>query len=89
MLTMGVYTAEIKMAMTPPKDETQMMNTLDTAIETILAREILDSRGKPTVEAEVQLFNGAIGLAQVPSGASIGTFEAHELRDGDKSRYSG
>ncbi|MEC4820032.1 MAG: phosphopyruvate hydratase [Scytonema sp. PMC 1069.18] len=61
----------------------------DTAIEAIVAREILDSRGRPTVEAEVHLVNGAVGLAQVPSGASTGTFEAHELRDKDKSRYGG
>jgi enolase len=66
-----------------------MTKFLDTAIEAIVAREILDSRGKPTVEAEVHLANGAIGVAQVPSGASTGTFEAHELRDGDKSRYGG
>jgi enolase len=61
----------------------------ETAIETIDAREILDSRGRPTVEAEVQLVTGAKGLAQVPSGASTGTFEAHELRDGDSQRYGG
>lgn len=66
-----------------------MTNTLDTAIEFIQAREILDSRGRPTIEAEVHLANGIMGLAQVPSGASTGTFEAHELRDGDKSRYGG
>jgi enolase len=66
-----------------------MMDALDTAIETIEAREILDSRGKPTIEAEVFLANGAVGLAQVPSGASTGTFEAHELRDGDARRYGG
>lgn len=59
--------------------------TKGTEIIAIAAREILDSRGKPTVEAEVQLANGAIGLAQVPSGASTGSFEAHELRDGDKN----
>lgn len=62
---------------------------LDTAIESIQAREILDSRGRPTIEAEVWLAGGAVGLAQVPSGASTGSFEAHELRDGDKSRYNG
>jgi enolase len=62
---------------------------IDTAIEAIVAREILDSRGKPTIEAEVHLYNGVIGLAQVPSGASTGSFEAHELRDGDKNRYGG
>jgi len=66
-----------------------MTKFLDTAIEAIVAREILDSRGRPTVEAEVHLVNGAVGLAQVPSGASTGTFEAHELRDGDQSRYGG
>ncbi|AFY61513.1 enolase [Synechococcus sp. PCC 6312] len=62
---------------------------LDTAIVAIHGREILDSRGRPTVEAEVELACGIIGLAQVPSGASTGSFEAHELRDGDKSRYGG
>nr|WP_293334111.1 phosphopyruvate hydratase [Microcoleus sp. CAWBG58] len=61
----------------------------DTAIESIKAREILDSRGRPTIEAEVYLANGVVGLAQVPSGASTGSFEAHELRDDDKSRYGG
>jgi enolase len=66
-----------------------MIDTLDTAIESIRAREILDSRGRPTVEAEVYLIGGAVGVAQVPSGASTGSFEAHELRDGDKSRYGG
>ena len=66
-----------------------MIDTLETAIETIVAREILDSRGRPTVEAEVHLVSGVVGVAQVPSGASTGTFEAHELRDGDKSRYGG
>ncbi len=62
---------------------------LDTAIESIHAREILDSRGRPTIEAEVYLANGVVGLAQVPSGASTGSFEAHELRDDDKKRYGG
>ncbi len=66
-----------------------MIDTLDTAIVTIVAREILDSRGRPTVEAEVHLVSGLVGVAQVPSGASTGTFEAHELRDNDKSRYGG
>jgi len=60
-----------------------------TLIESIDAWEILDSRGRPTVEAEVRLACGAIGVAKVPSGASTGTFEAHELRDGDKQRYGG
>jgi enolase len=66
-----------------------MFETADTAIELVQAREILDSRGRPTIEAEVLLIGGAYGLAQVPSGASTGTFEAHELRDGDASRYGG
>ena len=61
----------------------------ETAIAAIYAREILDSRGRPTIEAEVHLNNQAIGLAQVPSGASTGSFEAHELRDGDSGRYGG
>ncbi|MDX2217073.1 MAG: phosphopyruvate hydratase [Oculatellaceae cyanobacterium bins.114] len=65
------------------------MDLIDTSISKILAREILDSRGRPTIEAEVHLENGAIGLAQVPSGASTGSFEAHELRDGDPTRYGG
>ena len=55
----------------------------------LVGREILDSRGFPTVEAEVVLESGAIGRAAVPSGASTGAHEAHELRDGDKSRYGG
>ncbi|MDF2512929.1 MAG: eno [Herbinix sp.] len=58
-------------------------------IEKVIGREILDSRGNPTVEAEVILADGSIGRAAVPSGASTGAFEAVELRDGDKSRYLG
>jgi len=60
-----------------------------TAITHILAREILDSRGNPTLEAEVRLNNGAFGRAAVPSGASTGSKEAVELRDGDPARYLG
>ncbi len=60
-----------------------------SAIVDIIAREILDSRGNPTVEAEVVLDSGASGRAAVPSGASTGAHEAVELRDGDKSRYGG
>ncbi len=60
-----------------------------TIIENVLAREVLDSRGNPTVEVEVELVDGEIGRAIVPSGASTGVHEAHELRDGDKSRYGG
>lgn len=66
-----------------------MLTKLGTPIEAIAAREILDSRGKPTIEAEVRLATGAVGLAQVPSGASTGTFEAYELRDNDPKRYGG
>lgn len=60
-----------------------------TTIVDVYAREIIDSRGNPTVEVEVYLEGGAIGRAAVPSGASTGAFEAVELRDGDKSRYLG
>ena len=58
-------------------------------IEKIHAREILDSRGNPTVEVEVTLENGVMGRASVPSGESTGENEALELRDGDKQRYGG
>jgi len=60
-----------------------------TEIEKVIGREILDSRGNPTVEAEVYLVDGTIGRGTAPSGASTGEFEALELRDGDKSRYLG
>lgn len=62
---------------------------MTTYIEAMIGREILDSRGNPTVEVEVQLSGGAIGRAAVPSGASTGVHEAVELRDGDKKRYGG
>ena len=62
---------------------------MTTIIEDIYAREILDSRGNPTVEVDVFLSGGAMGRAAVPSGASTGAYEAVELRDGDKSRYLG
>ena len=60
-----------------------------TAIIDIKGREILDSRGNPTVEVEVTLETGAMGRAGVPSGASTGAHEAVELRDGDQKRYGG
>jgi enolase len=60
-----------------------------SVIVDIIAREILDSRGNPTVEAEITLDSGVVGRAAVPSGASTGAHEAVELRDGDKSRYGG
>ena len=60
-----------------------------TAIKDIRAREILDSRGNPTIEADVILADGTVGRAAAPSGASTGSREALELRDGDKSRYMG
>jgi enolase len=60
-----------------------------TIIVDVYAREILDSRGNPTVEAEVTLADGSLGRAAVPSGASTGSYEALELRDGDKHRYGG
>ncbi len=65
-----------------------MADSLELVIDTIMAREVLDSRGNPTVEAEVLLEGGAIGRSIVPSGASTGAHEAHELRDGGK-RYMG
>jgi len=58
-------------------------------IKQILAREILDSRGNPTVETRILLVNGLVGKASVPSGASTGIHEAWELRDGDRKRYGG
>ena len=60
-----------------------------SAIKDVSGLEIIDSRGNPTVEAEVVLASGARGRAAVPSGASTGSREAHELRDGDKKRYLG
>ena len=68
-----------------------MPNTINgtTTIEDVVAREILDSRGNPTIEVEVLLMGGERGVAAVPSGASTGVHEAVELRDGDKSRYGG
>jgi len=59
------------------------------AIADITAREILDSRGTPTIEVDVILESGAMGRVAVPSGASTGVHEAVELRDGDKSRFGG
>src|SRR5699024_7570319 len=62
---------------------------MDSMIQSVHAREILDSRGNPTVEVDVFLDTGAFGRAAVPSGASTGVHEAHELRDGEKDRYLG
>src|SRR5574340_374435 len=62
---------------------------MSAKIARVRGREILDSRGNPTVEAEVILAGGSLGRAAVPSGASTGEYEALELRDGDKSRYLG
>jgi enolase len=66
-----------------------MLEQIDMLIDSVHAREILDSRGRPTIAVEVELDNGAIGEAMVPSGASTGSFEAHELRDDDPARYGG
>ena len=63
------------------------MNYLE--IESVIGREILDSRGNPTVEAEITLADGTVARGCAPSGDSTGEFEALELRDGDKSRYLG
>ena len=60
-----------------------------TNIKDVSGREILDSRGNPTVEVTLTLEDGTVAVAGVPSGASTGTFEAHELRDGDAGRYGG
>ena len=60
-----------------------------TTISDIQAREVLDSRGHPTVEADVRLSDGATGNAMVPSGASTGTYEAMERRDNDEARFNG
>ena len=62
---------------------------MDTRIRSLHARQILDSRGRPTVEVDVTLADGSFGRASVPSGASVGAAEAHELRDGDPTRYAG
>jgi enolase len=62
---------------------------MEARIERVYAREVLDSRGNPTVEVEVGLFDGSLGVARVPSGASTGVHEALELRDGDLGRYGG
>ena len=62
---------------------------MTTLIEDVIGREILDSRGNPTVEVDVFLDDGAVGTALVPSGASTGAHEAVELRDGDAGRYGG
>ena len=58
-------------------------------IEKVIGREIIDSRGNPTVEAEVYLSDGTMGRGTAPSGASTGEFEALELRDGDKEKFGG
>ena len=75
---------KIYLVLSPPP----VLDSLDLVIDTIVAREVLDSRGNPTVEAEVLLEGGASGRAMVPSGASTGAHEAHELRDGG-DRYMG
>src|ERR1051325_7949395 len=66
-----------------------MNNTMATTIQDVIAREILDLRGNPTVDVDVYLENGIVGRAAVPSGASTGAHEAVELRDGDPARYGG
>ncbi len=66
-----------------------MSALVTTTIDSIRAWEVLDSRGRPTIAVQVDLADGDVGMAMVPSGASTGTFEAHELRDGDPQRYGG
>src|ERR1700730_1184498 len=76
--------------MRPPRIMTRPTSTMEKSkISQIAAREILDSRGNPTIEVDVRLAGGALGRAAVPSGASTGEHEAWELRDGDKKRYGG
>src|SRR4249919_2957682 len=81
-------TASSKPASDPNSLQTKKPLTM-TTIAKVHAREILDSRGNPTLEADVTLSDGSFGRAMVPSGASTGTKEAVELRDGDKTRYLG
>src|SRR5882762_2447837 len=73
----------------PATDHWLLTAEVRMSIESIQAREILDSRGNPTVEVDVRLCDGTLGRAAVPSGASTGAHEAVELRDGDKKRYLG
>src|SRR3546814_6120593 len=80
-----VCSSDLKQLSPTTTDTTRQM----TSIARIHAREILDSRGNPTLEAEVTLADGSFGRAMVPSGASTGSKEAVELRDGDKTRYMG
>ena len=84
------YTADHSVGGNPTisiKNQTAFI--MSTIITDIRAREIIDSRGNPTVEVDVELESGIIGRAAVPSGASTGEHEAVELRDGDKARYLG
>src|SRR5689334_20896477 len=73
----------------PVEGANQQVSAAMTAIVDIIGREILDSRGNPTIEVDVVLEDGSLGRAAVPSGASTGAHEAVELRDGDKARYAG
>src|SRR5438874_12115545 len=77
------------MCWTPRSCRARYRAQMETSIAEIIAREILDSRGNPTIEVDVHLGGGALGRAAVPSGASTGEHEAWELRDGDKKRYGG
>src|SRR5438445_1261233 len=77
------------MCWTPRSCRARYRAQMETSIAEIIAREILDSRGNPTIEVDVHLEGGAMGRAAVPSGASTGEHEAWELRDGDKKRFGG
>lgn len=81
--------ARVRPAGEPNHAKCFSMNTMTMQIVSVRARQILDSRGRPTVEADVMLTGGHTGRASVPSGASTGSAEAHELRDGDPSLYAG
>lgn len=82
-------TKTAKSAKSTKASKVQVPKNLLPAIKNVVGREILDSRGNPTVEVDVTLRDGSFGRAAVPSGASTGSYEAIELRDGDKSRYGG
>lgn len=81
--------ARVRPAGEPNHAKCFSMNTMTMQIVSVRARQILDSRGRPTVEADVMLTGGHTGRASIPSGASTGSAEAHELRDGDPSLYAG
>ena len=92
LLLIYIYKALIEVSFVGAKTEEfhgKGLNMKHLEIEKVIGREIIDSRGNPTVEAEVYLVDGTVGRGTAPSGASTGEFEALELRDQDKSRFGG